>query len=167
MKSSEKILAFAAIFISICALVVSVYQTRMLSQEKDASVWPYLRIENSWGGDYFILSVVNNGIGPAIIKDMHYKMDDSTFTRIHHLTDYILINQPDTAYQNTGYGYSNIEPEGTAIRAGERKEILKFEGIDDIGEIISPYLRNIEISIDYCSVYKKCWTNFNNKNIER
>lgn len=169
MKNSDRILAISAIFVSACALAVSVYQTQMLSMEKDAAVWPYIRIGTSWHSDRFVLDVSNDGIGPALIQEVTYEFKDSTFYRIHELIP-ILIQQ-DTFLKATlkNFIYANIEDYGTAMKAGESTNILDIQ--HESKEVIKRlqhyiYVEEIKIKIDYCSVYQKCWRNQDNKIVE-
>lgn len=169
MKTSDKILAISAIFISACALFVSIYQTRILSMEKDAAVWPYLRIETSWQPDRFILSIANDGIGPALIQEVTYELGDTIFYRIDHVIAALV--EKDTLLKNDlkNYSYANIESYGTAMRAGESTNIL--EVVDVPNRVIKKlqeyiYVEKIKVTIDYCSIYKKCWRNEDNKIIE-
>lgn len=164
MKNADKILAICAIIVSACALAVSIYQTRILSQEKDASVWPYLRISQSWGQDYFIVSISNDGIGPAIIQDMFYEFHDSTFYRIQNLVRFVI--KEDGRIDRLPLAYSNIEVAGTAIKAGESKEIMKITEMEGISEILLDHIEQIDLTIEYCSIYKNCWRNRNNDIIE-
>lgn len=169
MKNSDRILAISAIFVSACALAVSIYQTRILSMEKDAAVWPYLRVGTSWTDEQFILSVSNDGIGPAIIQDVTYTLGDTTFHMIHQVARHLI--EQDTILKNNvdDISYSNIESEGTAMRAGESTNILQISKVSN--EVIKRiqnymYTEKIKIKIDYCSIYNKCWRNQDNEMLE-
>lgn len=162
MKDSDKILALCAMFVSICALVVSVYQTKMLSQEKDAAVWPYIQIKFSMGHDYFVISAANDGIGPAIIQEMNYLYGDSTFARINHLADFVVKQTRDSSLINASYGYTNVETKGSVIKGGETKDILKFKNFPGIIDKLALYDKKFVPTVKYCSIYKKCWQNIDN-----
>jgi len=161
---SNKAITFAAIFVSICALFVSIYQTRILSQQKDASVWPYLRFGHSYGQDYFYMTVENSGVGPAIIDDMKYIYNDSIFHQIDGLADFIIQElEQDSITVDKGYSYSNIESSGTALKAGENRKIFSIETKNKrfIDSLLSKSYQ-ASIRIKYCSIYKTCWLNVNN-----
>lgn len=169
MKNSDRILAISAIFVSACALAVSVYQTRILSMEKDAAVWPYLRIGTSWHEQQFILSVSNDGIGPAIIQNMTYELEDTTFQMIHQVVRHLIENDTFLSNNIEEISYANIENEGTAMRAGENKNIFQISNVpNDVIKRIQHYMyvEKIKIKIDYCSIYNKCWRNQDNEMIE-
>ena len=80
MKTSEKILTFTAIFISILALVVSILQTRIMQKQSKAAVWPSLSNGQGLGPDYYRYSISNDGVGPAIVKDFVFTYKDTSFT---------------------------------------------------------------------------------------
>lgn len=84
MKSTERFQAITAIavtIISLCALVVSIYQTKLLSEQQElatkaekAQLWPNLdfkcRMRVREAGFLSVsLFVSNVGVGPAIIED--------------------------------------------------------------------------------------------------
>ena len=161
---SNKAITFAAIFVSICALFVSIYQTRILSQQKDASVWPYVRYGPSYGENYFYVTVSNDGVGPAIIDEMKYIYNDSIFYYIDELGDYIIeeIKQDSILYDG-GFTYSNLENQGRALKAGEAIKIINFLNADtEFLKAFRDKANEVTIRIKYCSIYKTCWLNVNN-----
>ncbi|HHH50098.1 MAG TPA: hypothetical protein ENK52_03875 [Saprospiraceae bacterium] len=165
MKSSDKLLAISAIIVSISALFVSAYQVKVLSMQKDAAVWPYIRIEVSWGPEYYTIKISNQGIGPGIIKNISFDLKDTSFTRIDYLANYCLSQLEDSIVSKTSYSYSNIESNGTALIAGESVKILNFKG--DMRKIQNALrdLGEMNLSIEYCSVYNKCWINKDNEEL--
>ena len=67
--------AASAVVIGVCALLVSIYQARLMheqqelmQQEQRATVWPYLDLGTSYSGDALRLMVFNNGVGPARVQ---------------------------------------------------------------------------------------------------
>lgn len=64
----ELLLGTSATFLSLTALVVSIFQTRIAREQQQASVWPHLQDQYVVMDKKFTWSVINNGIGPAIVK---------------------------------------------------------------------------------------------------
>ena len=64
--NTDKILGLSAMLISICTLIVFLYQTNLIKKQQYMSVYPYLTLGNngSFTADYEY-SLTNNGIGPA------------------------------------------------------------------------------------------------------
>ena len=58
----DMLLGISATLLSLAALVVSIFQTRIDRQQQKASVWPYLKTSSDHIEDDFTF-----GIGPALI----------------------------------------------------------------------------------------------------
>ena len=160
MKTSDKIMTFVAIFISCLALVVSIVQTRILQKQSHAAVWPRIGVLHSYGPEHYKVAVVNQGVGPAIISAIEYQYEDTTLTRLVGLVKHIL--REDTKKQNLKespsikLGYAEIL-KGRVIKPSESIEI--YEAKDSLTvRLASEYFDNMDIKIDYCSIYETCWS---------
>lgn len=72
---ADRIVAFAAIVISLCALIVSFYEVRIMRTQQKSSVWPYVQIDQYYNAERFALNAVNKGVGPTMIKSVILKVD--------------------------------------------------------------------------------------------
>jgi hypothetical protein len=68
--------------VAICALLMStvtagamVYQTRVLQDQFSATVWPYLSVDTNYGVNSFAVRVVNQGVGPALMRSAQISLD--------------------------------------------------------------------------------------------
>ena len=91
LSDPQNIIALGVTIISLCAFIVSVYQTQIMQEERElmreysrASVWPRLALSASKGHNsedgrinHFELFIMNNGIGPAIITDVKVTYKDT------------------------------------------------------------------------------------------
>ncbi|GAA0871417.1 hypothetical protein GCM10009117_05630 [Gangjinia marincola] len=88
--STDKVVAIAAIVISVCALVTTVYQTIILKKEQHASVWPRISLLHTWrtgtNESHYRLTLSNLGLGPAIIEDYKIIHKDSSFVNFASLS---------------------------------------------------------------------------------
>jgi len=150
----ENAVAYAAVFISLLALFVSITQTRILSQEKHASVWPCLQIGESWLGDSFLLSVDNVGVGPAIIQSVEYRYPDTTFTVIHDFISHVVRQEQ---IRSGKIAYTNIEYMGCVIPQGESRNLIDVKEDTIPARAIRKHRDSLEVIINYCSIYGKCW----------
>lgn len=157
--NSEKVLSFAAMFISVMTLVVLVVQTRLMQAQQRLSVLPYLQISNY--GSYtqnYKLMVLNNGIGPAFIESVtiryqgkEYNKDLYTFLAEHFPeTDSI----PQFFHTNLG--------KGMLIPPGEKIAHLQIDNSVAGGEKLTRLLRRLGeegliFELVYSSVYKEKW----------
>ena len=88
-REPQNIIALGVSLISICALVVSVRQTQIMSEQRalmyeqaKASVWPRLEISynkshklEDYSVSMYELNITNGGVGPAIITDIRVTFD--------------------------------------------------------------------------------------------
>lgn len=160
MSTSDKILTYTAVFISCLALVVSIVQTRILQRQSKASVWPRLELLDSSGPEHFRLFLENHGVGPAIVTDVVYGFQDTTFTTIYELFDYVAYtdaraNQISPDSLGLKFTFSGIY-EGRVLTPNESIEI--FEAMDPAAvRLANAYFYEVDFRIDYCSIYEECW----------
>jgi len=90
-RDPQNIIAVGVTVISLCALIVSVFQTSLLNEEREllreysrASVWPHLEItlgkshdKNDESISQLSLILTNSGVGPAIITDVKVTYNDT------------------------------------------------------------------------------------------
>ena len=72
--------SIVAVAVSVFALALGAYQTRLMQSQARASVWPYLSIGYTYSSntdkDAFIWTVNNNGVGPAKVESVVLTLDD-------------------------------------------------------------------------------------------
>lgn len=78
----EIIIAISSTIIALCALCLSCWQAHLLLKHNKISVKPHL---TTWfSSDYinkkYEVSIINNGIGPALIKEFVVKVDNTIIT---------------------------------------------------------------------------------------
>lgn len=121
---------FAVILISLFALFVSLYQTRILVQQTQlntesakAQLWP--RVNLDFGGVFSTeiasyeevwLKMTNVGIGPAIIQDFQIEYKGEEFSSWWSLCQYLL---PNEVYSSSNFSMTNANPTNQVIQAGE------------------------------------------------
>lgn len=147
----EMLVAISAIFISLCALVVSVHESKIMRESQFASVWPYVDFNLSFGDDYFDLGVSNDGIGPAKIKYIKFSNTDTVFYFVHNFINYI--NQKDSLRINK-YSYSNLT--GGVMRASESISLFSTKDSIAIKNLLI-HFGNYNYEVCFCSVFDECW----------
>lgn len=84
---AEKLLSISAIVVGVCALTVSIIQTRILQEQQAMSVWPSIQYE-IWTGlsidkndsiGAFSIHVENKGVGPGIIEKIDLNYDGKNY----------------------------------------------------------------------------------------
>ena len=157
---TEIIIAVAATIVSICAMVTTVYQTYILRQQQHAAVWPRLQLSNSYwvtsDTAFFQLHIQNNGIGPAVIREVSIAYEDSLYVTTADLAREIARQNgfsDSTAYQN----YRDIFPDMVV----PQQEAWVLLDIQDRKYVI-PFVKKreedaIKITVKYESLYGEKW----------
>lgn len=163
MSLTERIITAAAIFISILALFVSIRQTSIMSEQKDASVWPYVQVGMSFNSSEatLTLDVSNDGLGPARITDLNYSYKDSTFHSIQGLAFHIL---KENGIKKTNLTYYNLEDGRQVLIPGKSQEILMIKDSSlyksgGTNPVLQSFYNEMTIQLTYCSIYDHCWIN--------
>ena len=152
-------LSLSAIFLSLAALVVSIFQTKIARDQQHASVWPRIVTSSDVIDLNFYFRIANQGVGPAIIKsiDTFYK------GRRYATLSELLFHQ--TGRLNGGYLYGDLEPE-TVLKAGDEHELFKLTRNDEpltykLAQVVRD--SSFHLRIQYTDVYGNCWLLDRNK----
>ncbi len=150
----EKITSMAAIAISVCALIATIYQTYILKQQQHASVWPRLSLLHSWhiqdDKSHYLLSIENVGTGPAIIHDVTIQHKNKKFKNFANLASYTakLKNLTDSlAYQDNRDLFKDL-----VIPQNDKWTLLLLNHPDYIQHFVYE-LKNIKVEVVYSSLY--------------
>ena len=165
LKNPEYIIAFGIALISICALVVSIQQTRIMSEQRalmhqqaKASVWPRLimgigkshDIDDRSVTDYRI-SVSNEGVGPAIIKNVKvlYKGEPKT-----NWWELFRAFEPEEGLK---LYVTNSTISQSIIRQGDNLRILSLKNNLPLANLFYKHSEHISFEIVYESIYGDQW----------
>jgi hypothetical protein len=159
--------AIAAVFIALCALGVSIQQTRLSDRHNRLSVQPKLRLEYSRiAGKRIGLSLTNNGLGPAIINRLLIKRNGKTYVcNTSSFTDFLPIQQTrnlDGEFVSTnvekGFNYSCMG-DGTSLAAGDTIWILYHDNPEPLQIAYwSIAMMGVSIDAEYESMYGQVFT---------
>ena len=145
--SPEMITAISAVFIGVCAIGISLYETSLIRQAQKGSVWPALGGGYSYNQDGFSYLLENAGVGPAIIEYILVEVDDEP---IETWTEYF-----DKLNVDIG-SYLLTQASGRIISPQSQVDILVIPPQEDIDQIANEQSR-VNVEICYCSVYDDCW----------
>ena len=146
------------LFIALCALLVSAiaasasaYQTYVINQQYQASVWPYLRFSFSSGDTDLTLAVENYGLGPALIRSFEITKDGKP---IASLEPYLI--QLETFKEHATVGTESLGP-GSVLPAAATAPLLTVKGGPRLVHTLLAHQSSFDVSICYCSLLGRCW----------
>ncbi len=148
----EMIIAIMALIISLCALALSAVETRILSAQQRAAVWPYVAFSAFFGPDGFGFRVQNNGVGPARVTGVSVTVDG---TPVKQWQDWI-----DRALgPGSGVGYNLYRTQvlnGIVMPAQSTMEVFGVPWTEET-RTLSEGVSGLDVTICYCSVFDECW----------
>lgn len=160
MEFGEKIIAVAAIAVSIIALIYSIREGRLSQKHRRLSVKPILGFTLSTSAAYsrYALIIENNGLGPALIKNYRFLVDNASLKELKEkrnidkwedLSDFL--NFPDKL--DWQYLYKN-----NIINTGDKIEIVGYKYDNYSSDLAAKFrqaVRRLNIEIEYTSLYEK------------
>ncbi|MBC2838634.1 hypothetical protein [Robiginitalea sp. SC105] len=160
-KDPQNIIALGVTLISVCALVVSIAQTRVMNRQSElmdiqarASVRPILQMGTNWAFDpesgeliVFQIHVNNGGVGPATIDDVQVSLDGKPVRDWEEL--FSAFNIPDSipTYKD------NRRLSKSIIMAGEEVVILDLSENIELARLIYRKMNAVRYKITYSSIY--------------
>ncbi len=146
--SSHSLVAFSAIFVSLCALAVSIYQAKIMRETQKATAWPFIEIlpSNSQAGS--TLGIFNKGTGPAIIRSVSVMLEDEAYQSWDDVFE--------TALQGEKIHYTWSTVYGRVLAPND--EVMAVQLTREDAVKVGAVLGNFSFEICYCSVYDDCWT---------
>lgn len=142
--------AFAAIFISCCALLVSIYQSIILRNQQYATVWPYIEPHVEYSNHSFELLIQNKGTGPAIIKNVEMVLDGKPVKDYQQFIQALLRQDKFTAM-------SISAPTNSVLSAGEKVQFLSASLPDSLLIANIDFHDRVQLTVCYCSIFGDCW----------
>jgi len=145
-----------ALAVSVFALALGAYQTRLMQSQARASVWPFLSIGYTYSSnvdrDAFIWTVNNNGVGPAKVESVTLTLDDKPMRRWEEvLTALGVTTTPSTAMSSISGEVippnTNRETTIAPIKVHEREAARLFKAAE----------KRFHMNLCYCSDYDDCW----------
>ncbi len=144
---ANSIVTLSAILVSVCALAVSVYQSKIMRETQRASVWPFVEVLPSNSPQGAWLGVTNKGVGPALIKTVHVEVDGKTYQRWGEIFDDLI------PADSLNYVWSSIT--GRVLAPNEEVRAIQMNPQD--GRRIGRVMQQLKFEVCYCSVYGECW----------
>ena len=157
--STDRLLAFSAVFLSLAALVVAIFQTAILREQQRASAWPFLQVASKVDNDVFSYSLYNFGVGPARILEVGFAVGDSAVAGSEAFVRGV-VEEMGGVDSLGGFGWYWAE-----IRAGE---VIPVAGEVQLMQTLNSYplLRRMDgitasdsfhLSVRYADVYGNEW----------
>lgn len=159
--NANRSVAVAAVFISLCALYVSVQEMRLMRQQQKVSVYPHLTLWRSYSESGFSINVKNSGTGLARINSVQLTDGEKYFRSWPELIANYL---PDSLV----FGYDKISANGIngqVITPGEQVRLFSVGWTPSVRKF-EEQIRGLKLRICYASLLDDYWLLENEKRTE-
>lgn len=145
-----------ALAVSIFALAIGAWQTRLMQSQARASVWPHLEIGYTYNSNVdengFLWRIDNNGVGPARIETVRVTFDGKPLKKWDDAVAALGFKGPQH--------YSTSSLDGEVIPPSLNRETA-IEALRvnqrDLAAAVKQNATRFGMDICYCSVYDDCW----------
>lgn len=181
---NSTIIALVAVLISSISAFISLYEAQMmheqqmmLSEQKEASVWPYVEARSTSSYTIglkdsiqhltqatYIYTIENKGIGPAILSDMKYIFDREEIPN-WGLPEAMLDKFGDVVPDIEIIQGGNFNLEDYILATGESVEVVSITIKNNSDTLdFNGFVNTIPYHLEfcYCSVYGACWKSTKN-----
>lgn len=145
----EKLSHYGIVVIAVAAVVVSIWQVRILQDHNKLSVKPlmdFLLVTNA--DSVLSVSISNRGIGPAIIQDISYVYEDSIHKECFSVLKEANILEKVTTQMN--YGKNTVlSPDSEFVILEVKKKDFKPIGISVYIKYESIYEDEFEMDLSF------------------
>lgn len=143
----EKLIAYSALILSLCAIVIAVYEVSILEEQKHAAVWPRLFIARNTGMDTHEVVIKNAGVGPAQILAVEVRVEGKPMRTWNEAVEAV------TGEASFPMGKSTIT--NRVLPAGEDVYPLRMQG--EVANMLNASRDQLTLKVCYCSIYDRCW----------
>lgn len=152
--TSEFVVAWASAVIALLALGVAVWQGHLMRQHNRFSLRPHLAFRetiSATNNPQFVLELQNNGIGPAIIKEIQVLLDEKRL-EYFEAPDWLAILD---LIGLKGQAITALCAPEEFLAAGQSLPVLKYDSSPSPMDVrrLRAALRRIEINVAYRSAY--------------
>jgi len=151
------VIAFFALLISTIAALASVYQTRVISQQLSATVWPYLNFDNTFGPQSVSISLTNYGLGPALVRSAEMTLNGKHVGSWDDVIDaYVQLTRRMHLKARTQISDANLDA-SVVLSAGVSRRLLDVRTSPAAIRAVRTIARETSLRVCYCSLLDQCW----------
>jgi hypothetical protein len=147
----DLIIAVCALLMSSLATAASWWQSRVVAEQLSSQVWPYLTISTTLDPNYVQIDIINDGLGPAIVRSVVLAVDGKPYADPTRALVALIVKRKG----RIGALMSDIAP-GSVIRAGGDVRLIRVNAPWFV-PIFAQKVKRIDLRLCYCSLLGKCW----------
>ena len=155
------LVALSAVAISLCALIVSIQEVRIMRQQQKVSMYPYLSVKRSYTAEGFGIYLKNSGTGLAKVNSIEVYEGDQYFT---NALDIVQKKVPDSL----AFGYEIIRANNVFNEVVTPNESICLFAVpwNEVTRALEAEMRDFNIRICYSSLLDDYWVLENDDHFE-
>ena len=147
----DLVIALCALIISSLATAASWWQSRIVAEQLSSQVWPYLTFSTMYDPQYLSVEVVNDGLGPAIIRSAVLTVDGTPYP--DPAVAFLHVFKPERG--SFGSQITGLSP-GSVVRASGSAKLFRLNAPWAARQYAAAVGR-VDFRICYCSLLENCW----------
>jgi hypothetical protein len=176
-RAIELVIAVAVVVISLASLFTAVYQSVVMRQTLEATVWPRVEWDNSnydeeRRSNAITIAIANRGVGPARISRAELRLDGERLPNVRSLLLGCCVAGAsaeereaaiDKVFEGNDLVMFTSTVDGAALAPGQRRVVVMFERPAEQSPALPLWNRldeardELDLTICYCSVFDDCW----------
>ena len=156
--STDRLLAFSAVFLSLAALVVAIFQTAILREQQRASAWPHLQLGVAMLDGEYSMTLFNNGVGPAIVREVEIDFDGRAYESLKQVFDDAIRRETQIDTLDYGHYYADIVA-GDVLAIQQEMTLFRVVNAPPAADVVSEALADprLRLAVRYADVYGNEW----------
>ena len=151
------------IWIGVAAIAVSsitgfavIWQAKVAADQREASVWPYVQAfaERSSAPPMFRISLINAGVGPALIRYFSVRVDGKP---VLSWKAFLGAVSEDETVRESRFGEGVVKGSGWVMTPNHPVYAFQTRLPEAVNALVPPTWSRINVAYCYCSIFKQCW----------
>lgn len=151
--NTNLLVAASAVVISLCALIISIQEVRIMRSQQKAAMFPYLSISGLYNGEGFGLMIYNNGNGLAKVESYQISYKGQVFKDWLQALKLLAPKAKNIDY-NIVKTSGNIRNE--MVVPGIRTNLIFLDWTEET-RLLEKKFKDIDIRICYSSLLQEYW----------
>ena len=154
--NSDKIISYSAFIVSVGTLMVLIYQSKLMREHEEKSIFPKVELWHNPGTQVYDISVINKGVGPAIIENVVIRQGSKVF----EVEPLLFVRQylDSLTKEQLVLGGESLYP-GVILTPNEQSYLFRLKRTEESNALINSFAtRETSIEIYYSSIYGDQWS---------
>jgi hypothetical protein len=154
--NTTALLAWSAVALSAVSAFGVIWQTKVAADQREASVWPYVQAfpNRNSREPAFSISLVNVGVGPALIRYFSVRVDDKPVRSWRAFLEALSADEP---VRQAYFGEGVIQGSGWVLAPNAPLTAFRTTVPEAVNTLDAPAWKRIDVTFCYCSVFDRCW----------